>query len=91
MGVIATRYKKDANGCSSAAVFGDDGVLQGVHIHSSKRLYSRDGTGSHFVTQRPSDSGIQRPGDPVDPVTLFYNELQMSTYVSISILKPKNF
>ena len=23
----------------------------------------------------------QRPGDPVDPVTLFYNELQMSTYV----------
>ena len=39
------------------------------------------GTGSHFVTQRPSDPGIQRPGDPVDPVTLFYNELQMSTYV----------
>jgi len=32
------------------------------------------------VTQRPSDPGIQRPGDPVDPVTLFYNELQMSTY-----------
>ena len=28
----------------------------------------RDGTGSHFVTQRPSDPGIQRPGDPVDPV-----------------------
>jgi len=27
----------------------------------------------------PSDPGIQRPGDPVDPVTLFYNELQMST------------
>ena len=36
---------------------------------------------SHFVTQRPSDPGIQRPGDPVDPVTLFYNELQTSTYV----------
>jgi len=34
-----------------------------------------------FVTQRPSDRGIQRPGDPVDPVTLFYNELQMLTYV----------
>ena len=34
-----------------------------------------------FVTQRPYDPGIQRPGDPVDPVTLFYNELQMSTYV----------
>jgi len=33
------------------------------------------------LTQRPSDPGIQRPGDPVDPVTLFYNELQMSTYV----------
>jgi len=32
-----------------------------------------DGTGSHFVTQRPSDPGIQRPGDPVDPVTLFYS------------------
>ena len=28
------------------------------------------------------DPGIQRPGDPVDPVTLFYNELQMSTYVA---------
>ena len=51
----------------------------------------RDGTGSHFVTQRPSDPGIQRPGDPVDPVTLFYNELQMSTYVRRSILRPKNF
>ena len=23
----------------------------------------------------PSDPGIQRPGDPVDPMTLFYNEL----------------
>ena len=42
---------------------------------------TRHGTGSHFVTQRPSDPGIQRPGDPVDPMTLFYNELQMSTYV----------
>jgi len=29
-----------------------------------------------------SDPGIQGPGDPVDPVTLFYNELQMSTYVA---------
>jgi len=47
------------------------------------RLHSRHGTGSHFVTQRPSDPGIQRPGDPVDPVTLFYNELQMSTYVRL--------
>jgi len=28
-----------------------------------------------------SDPGIQRPGDQVDPVALFYNELQMSTYV----------
>jgi len=37
------------------------------------------GTGSHFVTQRPSAPRIQRPGDPVDPVTLFYNELQMLT------------
>ena len=43
--------------------------------------YSRHGIGSHFVTQRPSDTGIHRPGDPVDPVTLFYIELQMSTYV----------
>jgi len=34
------------------------------------------------VTQRPSDPGIQQPGDPVDPVTLFYNELQISTYVA---------
>jgi len=44
-------------------------------------VWTRHGTGSHFVTQRPSDPGIQRPGDPVNPVTLFYNELQMSTYV----------
>jgi len=42
-------------------------------------VYIRHGTGSNFVTQRPSDLGIQRPGDPV---TLFYNELQMSTYVA---------
>jgi len=34
------------------------------------------------VTQQPSDPGIQRPKDPVDPVTLFYNELQMSTYAA---------
>jgi len=26
--------------------------------------------------------GIQRPGDPVDPATLFYDELQMSTFVA---------
>ena len=32
---------------------------------------TKDRTGSH-------DPGIQRPVDPVDPVTLFYNELQMS-------------
>jgi len=44
-------------------------------------IHDRHGTGLHFVTQRPSDPGIQRPGDPVDPVNLFYNELQMSTYV----------
>jgi len=43
-------------------------------------VWTRHGTGSHFVTQRHSYPGIQRPGDPVDPVTLFYNELQMSTY-----------
>jgi len=28
------------------------------------------------------DPGIQRPEDPVDLVTLFYNELQMLTYVA---------
>jgi len=39
-------------------------------------VYSRHGTGSHFVTKRPSDPGIQRPGDPVDTVILFCNELQ---------------
>jgi len=33
------------------------------------------------MDQRPSYPGIQRPGNPVDPVTLFYNELQMSTVV----------
>jgi len=38
--------------------------------------------GHIFVTQRPSDPEIQRPGDPVDPVTLFYSKLQMSTYVA---------
>ena len=30
----------------------------------------------------PSDTGIQWPGDPFDPVTLLNNELQMSTYVA---------
>ena len=34
---------------------------------------ARDGTGSHLVTRESRD--------PVDPVTLFYNELQMLTYV----------
>jgi len=54
-------------------------------------MTNRDGTGSHFVTQRPSDPGIQRPGDPVDPVTLFYNELQMSTYVLKKYSQAKEF
>jgi len=45
-------------------------------------MQSRHGTGSHFVTHGPSDLGIQRPVDPVDPVTLLYNKLQMSTYVA---------
>ena len=49
------------------------------HGTLTDRARTRHGTGSHFVTQRPSDPGIQRPGDPVDPVV--YNELQMSTYV----------
>jgi len=43
---------------------------------------TRHGIGSYFVTQQPSDLGIQRPGDPVDSATLLYNELQMSTYVA---------
>ena len=34
-------------------------------LTSWRRLHDRDGTGSHFVTQRPSDPGIQRPIDPV--------------------------
>ena len=45
---------------------------------------SSDGSAAQrlrLVTQRPSDPGIQRPGGQVDPVTVFYNELQMSTYV----------
>ena len=40
-------------------------------LQSGHSVRTRDGTGSHFVTQRPSDPGIQRPGDPDDPVTLF--------------------
>jgi len=53
-----------------------------IVIHTTSYLdqhISRHGTGSHLW---PSDSGIQWPGDPVDPVTLFCNELQMSTYVA---------
>jgi len=33
------------------------------------------------ATQSPGNSATRRPRHPVDPVTLFYNELQMSTYV----------
>jgi len=51
----------------------------GASVAVVRAVCARHGTGSHFVTQRPSDPGIQRPGDPVDPVTLFCNELQMST------------
>ena len=37
---------------------------------SRRRLaLTRHGTGSHFVTQRPSDPRTMWPGDPVDPVT----------------------
>jgi len=49
---------------------------------ASSQQQTRHGTGSHFVTQRSTDPGIQRPGNPVDPVTLLYNELQMSTYAA---------
>jgi len=60
----------------------EDHSLDGQH----QDVDSRHETGSHFVTQRLSDPGIQRPGDPVDPVTLFYNKLQTSTYVCKSSL-----
>jgi len=50
-------------------------------VRKKYHIRTKHGTGSDFVTQRTSDPGIQRPGDPVDPVTLFYNELQMWTYV----------
>ena len=56
-------------------------LMPNQQFQSTEGMDTRDGTRSHVVTQRPSDLGIQRPGDPVDPVTLFYNELQMSTYV----------
>jgi len=46
-----------------------------LNIISVTEVCITDGTGSHFVTQRPRD--------PVDPVTLFYNELQMSTYMYV--------
>ena len=39
----------------------------------------------------PSDPGIQRPGDPVDSVTMFYSELQMSTYVWRKYSQAKEF
>ena len=65
--------------------------MQCGHVYFHIRcLHTRDGTGSHFVTQRPSDPGIPQPGDPVDPVS-YNNELQMSTYVWRSILMPRNF
>ena len=54
-------------------------------------MQSRRGTGSHFVTQRPSDLGIQRPGDPVDPVTLLYNKLQISTCCRQTFAMGKRF
>ena len=58
------------------------GAIDAAHL----QVYNADGTGS------PSDPRIQRPGDPVDPVIVFYNELQMSTtYAWWSILRPKNF
>jgi len=44
-------------------------------------IHDRYGTGSYFVTQWPGNSATRRPSWP-DPVTLFYNELQMSTYVA---------
>ena len=56
-------------------------TLNGKWFEPSTPVEISHGTGSYFVIQRPSDPGIQRPGDPVDLVTLFYNELQMSTYV----------
>jgi len=69
-----------------------DSLLTGHHVtldswtidwnEHNTVMFVRHGTGSHFATQRPSDLGIQRPGDPVDPMTLFYKELQMSTYVA---------
>ena len=65
-------------------------TVLGVYL---KRTCSRVTSASSALgdqRQRSSDSGIQRPGDPVDPVTLFCNQLKMSTYVWRSILRPKN-
>jgi len=59
---------------------GEDRTYRSEDMIADRQTHTdtRDGTGSHFVTQRPSDPGIQRPENPVVPVTLFYNELQMS-------------
>jgi len=46
-------------------------------LNNGKYLRNNGGIG----WTRHYDPGIQRPRDPDDPVTLFYNELQMSTYV----------
>jgi len=72
--VLITRLEKSISYSNVYNVYGVDSTYPVA-------VCGRDGTGLHFVTQRPSDPGIQRPGDPVDPVTLLYNELQMSTYV----------
>jgi len=46
--------------------------VMNFRFYGWRHVCTRYGTGSQFVTQLPSDPGIQRPGDPVDPVTLFY-------------------
>jgi len=62
------------------------GPLQALVVYDDNAVYEwigvliRHGTMDHILW--PSDPGIQRSGDPVDPVTQFYNELQMSTYVA---------
>jgi len=72
----AVRYRRDGlllQVCVSLRV--QTGPMS-VNAYSNQTWNS-----AHFATERPNDPGIQRPGDPVDPVSLFYNELQMSSYV----------
>jgi len=84
--ICCTTYRRYDDSCQQAAMhkkYNRTSLLQRlrqVYNTASRRVH--DKLYNISATTNPQSSKMELGhGDPVDPVTLFYNELNMSTYV----------